>query len=309
MEENNLFDLIIIGAGPAGLTAAIYGARGGLKTLVFGGPTPGGQLLQTSDVENFPGFENPINGFDLMNRMINQAKRVGANIRSDQVVDLDLSQRPFKVKTSNKEFLAKTLIIATGASAKWLGLESEEKFKGKGVSACATCDGFFFKDKTVCVIGGGDTACEEASFLTKFAKKVYLIHRRDKLRATYVMQQKVKNNEKIEIIYDHIPVEITGEEKVNGIIIKNVKSGETRKLDLEGVFIAIGHHPNTDILKDKLRLDDYGYIIVDKNLQTSVEGVYAAGDVCDPVYKQAVVAAGMGAMAAINAFHFIESNP
>lgn len=301
------FDIIIIGSGPAGITASIYGSRAGLKTLVIAGPAPGGQLLQTMDIENFPGFEHPISGFDLMTKMINQSKRLGTKIINEFAKELDLSQTPFTVKTGANIYQTKSLIIATGANAKWLGLESEQRLIGKGVSSCATCDGFFYKGKTVCVIGGGDSACEEAIFLTNFAQKVYLIHRRDQLRAAYIMQEKVKKNPKIEIIYDHIPSEIIGENKVSGIKIKNVKTQEEKKIDLDGVFIAIGHHPNSEIVKGKVKLDDHGYIIVNSNFQTSVPGVFACGDVADTVYKQAIVASGTGCMAAMNAIKFVES--
>ncbi len=301
------FDIIIIGSGPAGITASIYGSRAGLKTLVIAGPAPGGQLLQTMDIENFPGFEHPISGFDLMTKMINQSKRLGTKIINEFAKELDLSKTPFTVKTGANIYQTKSVIIATGANAKWLGLESEQRLIGRGVSSCATCDGFFYKGKTVCVIGGGDSACEEAIFLTNFAQKVYLIHRRDQLRAAYIMQEKVKKNPKIEIIYDHIPSEIIGENKVSGIKIKNVKTQEEKKIDLDGVFIAIGHHPNSEIVKGKVKLDDHGYIVVDSNFQTSVPGVFACGDVADTVYKQAIVASGTGCMAAMNAIKFVES--
>jgi len=302
-----VIDIAIIGSGPAGLTAAIYGARAGLRTTVIAGPTPGGQLLQTMDIENFPGFEKPVSGFDLMNNLINQSKRLGANIITEFAKEVDLSRNPFIIKTGAKNYESKSIIIATGADAKWLNIEGEDKFKGKGVSACATCDGFFYKEKVVCVIGGGDSAAEEALFLTKFAKKVYLIHRRDKLRAAYILQEKLKSNQKIEIIYDHLPLEISGDKKVNSISIKNVKTQETKKIGVDGIFVAIGHHPNSDIFRNKLRIDELGYIIVDSNFQTSVKGVFAAGDVADPTYKQAIVAAGTGCMAAINAIKFVEN--
>lgn len=301
------FDIIIIGSGPAGITASIYGSRAGLKTLVIAGPAPGGQLLQTMDIENFPGFEHPISGFDLMTKMINQSKRLGTKIINEFAKELDLSKTPFTVKTGANIYQTKSVIIATGANAKWLGLESEQRLIGRGVSSCATCDGFFYKGKTVCVIGGGDSACEEAIFLTNFAQKVYLIHRRDQLRAAYIMQEKVKKNPKIEIIYDHIPSEIIGENKVSGIKIKNVKTQEEKKIDLDGVFVAIGHHPNSEIVKGKVKLDDHGYIVVDSNFQTSVPGVFACGDVADTIYKQAIVASGTGCMAAMNAIKFVES--
>jgi len=306
MTEKN-YDIVIIGSGPAGITAAIYSTRGGMKTLVIAGPAPGGQLLETTNIENFPAFEKPISGFDLMTKMINQAKRLGAEIINEYAKEVQINERPFSIKAGSEIYKAKALIIATGASTKWLSIPGEEKLKGKGVSSCATCDGFFYKDKTVAVIGGGDSAAEEAIFLTKFAKKVYLIHRRDKLRAAHILQERLKSNPKIEIIYDHIPIEILGENKVNAIMIKNTKTQETKKLELDGVFVAIGHHPNTEIVAGKLNLDEQGYIIVNQKFETSVKGVFAAGDVCDPIYRQAIVASGSGTIAAMNAIKLIES--
>jgi len=304
--ENKIFDIGIIGAGPAGLTAAIYGVRGGMSVIVFGGSAPGGQLLQTTEIENFPGSVNPISGFDLMDKIINQAKRLGAKILNEQVSNIEINYSPFIIKTPIKNYQVNTIIIATGASPRWLNIPGEEKYKNKGVSACATCDGFFYKDKDVCVIGGGDTAAEEALFLTKFARKVYLIHRRDKLRASAILQEKLKANPKIEIIYDNIPQEIIGTEKVNGIIIKNIKNGELKKIDLSGIFIAIGHIPNSDIFKGKIEIDEEGYIKVSSKQETSVNGIYAAGDVCDKIYRQAIVAAGSGCIAAMNAIKYLE---
>ncbi|MEW5951284.1 MAG: thioredoxin-disulfide reductase [Elusimicrobia bacterium] len=305
--ENKILDIAVIGAGPAGLTAGIYGARGGMETAVFAGPAAGGQLLQTMDIENFPGFPNPISGFDLMTKVINQAKRLGSSVISEEVKEIEVCCSPFKLRAGNSFYQAKTLIIATGAQAKWLGLASESKFIGKGVSGCATCDGFFYKGKDVCVIGGGDTAAEDALFLTKFANKVYLIHRRDQLRAAYILQEKLKNNPKIEIIYDHIAEEFSGKDKLEAVTLKNVKTGEKKILQLPGAFIAIGHTPNTSLFKDKVRLDDQGYVIINSKYETSVEGVYAAGDVCDQIYKQAIVAAGSGCMAAMNAIKYLET--
>jgi thioredoxin reductase (NADPH) len=301
------YDIIVIGSGPAGLTAAIYAQRGGMKTLVIGGLLLGGQIIETNEVENFPGFEQPISGFELMTRMINQAKRFGAEIINEYATEVELNKYPFEIKTAYNLYTAKSLIVATGASAKWLGIDGEERFKGKGVSSCATCDAFFYKGKTVAVIGGGDTAASDALFLTKFAQKVYLIHRRDKLRAAYILSEKLKSNPKIEIIYDHIPVEIIGDTKLNAIIIKNVKTEETKKLDVDGVFVAIGHTPNSKILAGKVKIDESGYIVVNSNYETSVKGVFACGDVVDPLYKQAIIASGSGAIAALNAIKFIES--
>lgn len=302
------YDIVIIGSGPAGLTAAIYAQRGGMKTLVIGGPAPGGQLLQTTEIENFPGFEKPISGYDLMLRMINQAKRLGAVISTELAKDIDISSKPFKTITEKNTYTSKALIIATGSTPKTLGIDSEALFTNKGVSYCATCDGFFYRGKDVCVVGGGDSACEEASFLTNFANKVYLIHRRDKLRASALSQEKVKKNPKIEILYNYVVKEIKGNNKVERVILKNTLDLSEKEIDVSGVFIAIGHNPNSGIVKDKVKLDADGYILVDTNYQTSVEGVFACGDVVDKVYKQAVIAASSGAIAAINAVKYIEKN-
>lgn len=307
MELKNL-DMAVIGAGPAGLTAAIYGARAGLKTAVFASAVAGGQLLQTMDIENFPGFPDPISGFDLMTKIINQTKRLGTSIISEDVKDVSVSSSPFKLKTSSIEYLAKTVIIATGAQSKWLGLTSEAHLIGKGVSGCATCDGFFYKNKDVCVIGGGDTAAEDAIFLTKFASRVYIIHRRDQLKAAYILQQKIKANPKIEIIYEHVVDEFLGTNKLEGVVIKNVKTLEKKTLQTLGAFIAIGHTPNTEIFKGKIEMDNEGYIIVNEKYETSVAGIYAAGDVCDRVYRQAIVAAASGCMASMNAIKHLEMN-
>ncbi|HAT72109.1 MAG TPA: thioredoxin-disulfide reductase [Elusimicrobia bacterium] len=301
------FDIIAIGSGPAGFTAAIYGARGGASTALFGGVAPGGQLLQTTEIENFPGFPDPVIGAELMERMLNQAKRLGTTIFNEDVTAVDFTGRPFKITSgSGKTYTAGAVIVATGAQARWLGLPSEQKYVGKGVSGCATCDGFFFRGKEICVVGGGDTAAEDALFLTKFASKVYLVHRRDKLRANFRLQEKLRINPKIEIIYDHVPAEITGEAKVTGVNLKHVKTGEVRRLETPGVFIAIGHSPATEIFKDKLNLDDAGYIVTDARTATSVFGVFAAGDVMDTRYKQAVVAAGSGCKAAMEALLYLE---
>ncbi len=306
-DQENLFDIVVIGSGPAGFTAAIYAVRGGASTVLFGGVAPGGQLLQTMEIENYPGFTDPVVGADLMQRMMKQASRLGAKVLQESVASLDLSQRPFRLKSSGgKEYLARALILATGAQARWLGLPSEQKYTGKGVSGCATCDGFFFRGKDVAVIGGGDSAAEDALFLTKFANKVYLVHRRDKLRANFRLQEKLRANPKVELVYDHVPQEFTGEAKLTGIDLKNVKTGEIRKLAVTGAFIAIGHTPATELVKRALKLDDEGYVITSERTATSVPGVYAAGDVADTHYKQAVVAAGTGCKAALEALAFIE---
>ena len=306
-EQATHFDIIIIGSGPAGFTAAIYAARGGAATALFGGVAPGGQLLQTMEIENFPGFPDPVAGADLMLKMLSQAKRLGTAVFNEEITSVDLGQRPFMLTAgSGKSYTAGALIAATGAQARWLGMPSEQKFIGKGVSGCATCDGFFFRGKEVCVVGGGDSAAEDALFLTKFASKVYLVHRRDALRATFRLVEKLRTNPKIEIIYEHTPEEITGEGKVTGINLKNVKTGAVRRLETPGVFIAIGHTPATQLFAGKLNLDDSGYIVTNETLGTSVCGVFAAGDVMDTRYKQAVVAAGAGCKAAMEALIYLE---
>ncbi len=310
MEEIKRFKVVIVGSGPAGLTAAIYAGRAMLKPLVIDGMQPGGQLTITSEVENFPGFPDGIDGPKLMNDMREQAEKFGTGFMFDTLEKVDLSQRPFKLTLGDAELLADTLIISSGASANWLGLESEKKLQGRGVSACATCDGFFFKDKEVVVIGGGDSAMEEATFLTKFAAKVKVIHRRDELRAAKIMQEKAMKNSKIEIIWNSVPVEVLDVEKneVTGVRIKNVKTGEESVVSCQGFFLAIGHTPNTQMFKDQLEMDEKAYIITKPgSTYTSVPGVFAAGDVQDSVYRQAISAAGTGCMAAIDAERFLES--
>jgi thioredoxin reductase (NADPH) len=306
-ENDNHYQILIIGSGPAGFTAAIYAARGGARTALLGGVAPGGQLLQTTEIENYPGFSEPIVGAELMERMLNQAKRLGTGVFTEDAVSVNLSARPFLVTTAfGRKYTADALIAATGARARWIGLPSEQKFIGKGVSGCATCDGFFYRGREVCVIGGGDTAMEDALFLTKFAGKVYVVHRRDKLRANFRLQDKIKNNPKVEIIYDSALDEVLGGEKAETARIKNLKTGETRVLPTPGVFIAIGHDPATEIFKGQLNLDDSAYIVTDERTRASVYGVFAAGDVIDPFYKQAVVAAGSGCKAAMEALKYLE---
>ncbi len=302
-------DVIIIGSGPAGYTAAIYAARANLKTLLISGEQLGGQLTITSEVENFPGFPEGVGGLELMGLMKKQAERFGVEVITGKVQSTELSDRPFKIKLSDgKEYQAKSLIISSGASAKWLGLPSEERLMGKGVSGCATCDGFFFKDKEVAVVGGGDTAMEEANFLTRFAKKVNLIHRRGEFRASKIMSNRAKENPKIEFILNSVVEEILGEDKVEGLKIKNVETGEEKEIKCDGVFIAIGHHPNVDFLEGRVELDGKGYIkVMPGTTRTNVDGVFAAGDVCDSRYRQAVTAAGMGCMAAKEVEWFLES--
>lgn len=302
--------VLIIGSGPAGYTAAIYTARANLEPVLVQGIQPGGQLTITTDVENYPGFADVIQGPWLMEQMQKQAEHVGTKIINDHIKEVDFSKRPFKaISESGKEFIADTVIICTGAQAMWLGLESENKFQGYGVSGCATCDGFFYKGKEVIVIGGGNTAVEEALYLTNFASKVTLVHRRDSLRAEKILQDRLFNNPKIEVIWDHVLDEVLGDENplnVTGARLKNVKTGETQDKTVHGVFIAIGHKPNTTIFKGQIETDEEGYIkVVPGSTATNVKGVFAAGDVQDKIYRQAVTAAGTGCMAALEVERFL----
>ncbi len=298
---------LVLGSGPAGCTASIYAARADLNPVLYEGLQRGGQPTITVDVENFPGYPNGTTGQEMMEDFKNQAKRFRTDIRQGIATGVDLSQRPFKVVIDEKkEIFAETLIISTGASARWLGLESEKKFNGFGVSACATCDGFFYKGLDVAVVGGGDTACEEALYLSKLCKKVYLVHRRDELRASKIMQKRVFKTENIEIIWSHITKEITGDKSVEGVILKNRETGKEKTLEIQGVFVAIGHNPNTEIFKGQIDLDENNYIITKPDsTKTSVPGVFAAGDVQDPVFRQSVTAAAKGCMAAIEAERFL----
>ena len=302
--------LLIIGSGPAGYTAAIYGARAGLEPLLVSGPQPGGQLTLTTDVENFPGFPQAVNGTELTDLMRQQAENVKARLVTDIITNVDFSSRPFICQgDSGDTYIADSVIIATGASARWLGLESEDKFRGFGVSACATCDGFFYRGRNVAVIGGGNTAVDEALYLTNFAASVTLIHRRDSLRADKAMQQKVQNNPKVHILWDSVVTSFNGSDQppaLTGLTVKNVKTDQESELKVDGAFIAIGHHPNTELFKGKLDMTPEGYIITRPGTsKTSVEGVFAAGDVQDSTYRQAVVAAGSGCIAALDAEKFL----
>jgi thioredoxin reductase (NADPH) len=310
MEKKSHYRVIILGSGAAGLTAAIYAARANLEPLVIEGSQPGGQLTITTDVENYPGFPNGIMGPDLMEKFKEQAVRFGTETLFGEVTSVDLKKRPFLVIVGKESYTCDALIIATGATAKLLGLESEAKLMGHGVSACATCDGFFFKDKNLVVVGGGDTAMEEATFLTKFASDVSVVHRRDTLRASKIMQDRAVKNPKISFIWDSIVDKVYGDPKaggVTGVRLKNLKTGETQDFKTDGLFIAIGHEPNTKLFVGKLDLNPAGYIVTHDGTNTSVSGVFACGDVQDHVYRQAVTAAGTGCMAAIDAERFLES--
>ncbi len=300
------YDIAIIGSGPAGLTAAIYAGRALVKTLVLAGRISGGQLMLTSDVENFPGFSNGIQGPDLMQEMRKQAERFGAEIIDEDVDSVDFEHRPFKLVADGKVHTAKAVIVATGSSAKWLGLPSEEKLRGRGVSSCATCDGYFFRERRVVVVGGGDTALEEALFLTKYATQVAIVLRRDTLRASKIMQSRAMKNQKIKFIWNSVVEEITGEGKVEGVRLRNVKTDEVSMLPCDGVFIAIGYQPNTNAFGGQIELDERGYVVSRSGSQTSVEGVFVAGDVHDYKYRQAATAAGEGCRAAMDALGYLD---
>lgn len=302
---------LIVGSGPAGYTAAIYASRANLNPVVYEGMQPGGQLTTTTEIDNFPGYPMGVTGNDLMEDLKKQAQRFGAEVRYGTVTEVDFSERPFKLKINGeKDILADSVIIATGAVAKYLGLPSEEKYKGSGVSACATCDGFFYRKRDVAVVGGGDTACEEATYLAGLCNKVYLIVRRDVLRASKAMQERVMNTPNIEILWNTSTKEILGDEfGVTGAALVNNKSGEESQINIHGFFLAIGHHPNSEVFKPYVETNSEGYIITDgKSQKTSVQGVFAAGDVQDPVYRQAIAAAGSGCRAAMDAEKFLQEN-
>jgi len=304
--------LVIIGSGPAGLTSSIYAARGGIEPLVISGHEPGGQLMYTTEVENYPGFDEPILGPTLMEKMRKQAARFGTRFVDKAISSVDFSSKPFRVRCSNtdnniEEYFADSVIIATGASAVWLGLESEQRLRGRGVSSCATCDGFFFKGKDVVVVGGGDTAMEEALFLIKFTNSVMVIHRRDKLNASAIMQQKAFRNEKISFLWNTVVEDIIGDNKVKSVRVKNIITEQTSDVRTDGVFVAIGHKPNTDLFKGQIELDERGYIKKYEESKTNIEGVFVAGDVYDYRYRQAVTAAGSGCKAALNVINYLES--
>ncbi len=311
MSSPNIHKVIVIGSGPAGLTAALYTARANLSPVVFEGIQPGGQLTITTEVENYPGFPQGVMGPEMMELFRKQAQKFGAETLFKEVTAVDFSKRPFRVVADDQEYLGQTVIVSTGATAKLLGLPSEAEYMGYGVSACATCDGFFFKNQHVAVVGGGDTAMEEASFLTKYASKVTIVHRRNELRASKIMQERARKNPKIEFVWDSAVVEVmgineNGRKLLKGIRLKNLKTNQLSDMQCDGLFLAIGHQPNTRIFKGILDMDDVGYLKVQGgSTRTNIPGVFAAGDVADPVYRQAVTAAGTGCMAAIDAERFL----
>lgn len=307
-KKKTKFDVVIIGAGPSGYTAGIYCSRAGYDTLILSGILPGGQLVNTTEVENYPGFENGIMGPDLMIEMRKQTQRMGTTIIDDEVVNVDFRHKPFKVLTASEEYEGRAVIIATGANPRKLGLEGEQTFGGKGVSYCATCDGPFFRNQELVVVGGGDSAIEEATFLTKFASTVHLVHRRDELRASKIMQERALNNNKIKFHWDSEITDIKGDQKMRQVVIKNLKTGEEKILDAGGLFVAIGHEPNTKLFTNQIDLDEDGYIVLKNKTHTNIEGVFAAGDVHDRTYRQAITAAGFGCMAAIDVDKYLTEN-
>ncbi len=307
-KKKTKFDVVIIGAGPSGYTAGIYCSRAGYDTLILSGILPGGQLVNTTEVENYPGFENSIMGPDLMIDMRKQSQKMGTTIIDDEVVDVDFRRKPFKVLTASEEYEGRAVIIATGANPRKMGLKGEETFAGKGVSYCATCDGPFFRNQEIVVVGGGDSAIEEATFLTKFATTVHIVHRRGELRASKVMQERALNNEKIKFHWDSAVIDIKGDQKVQQAVLKNLKTNEETTLEIGGLFVAIGHTPNTKIFEKQIDLDDQGYVVLKNNTHTNVEGIFAAGDVHDRTYRQAITAASFGCMAAIDVDKYISES-
>jgi thioredoxin reductase (NADPH) len=313
--DSDVRNVIIIGSGPAGLTAAIYAARANLQPLMFEGEPsstsdqPGGQLMLTTDVENFPGFPDGIMGPDLMQAFRDQAARFGTEFITEKVTSVDFSERPFRVEVRGTEYRAHSIIVSTGARSLWLGLEAEQRLVGHGVSSCATCDGFFFRGQHIVVVGGGDSAIEEATFLTKFADKVTIVHRRGELRASKIMQDRAFANPKIEFLWHHTVVDLLGTDKLEGAVVQHTETGETSTLDVTGLFVAIGHKPNTDLFADMLDMDETGYLLTrDGTTATNIDGVFACGDVQDHTYRQAITAAGSGCMAAIDAERWLEAN-
>ena len=307
-KKKTKFDVVIIGAGPSGYTAGIYCSRAGYDTLILSGILPGGQLANTTEVENYPGFEKGIMGPDLMIEMRKQTQRMGTTIIDDEVVDVDFRHTPFKVLTASEEYEGRAVIIATGANPRKIGLPGEQTFAGKGVSYCATCDGPFFRNQELIVVGGGDSAVEEAIFLTKFATTVHLVHRRESLRASKVMQERAIKNNKIKFHWNSAVTDIKGDQKMRQAVLKNIKTGEEKTLDVAGLFVAIGHEPNTKLFKKQIDLDDEGYIVLKNKTHTNIEGVFAAGDVHDRKYRQAITAAGFGCMAAIDVDKYLTEN-
>jgi len=305
----DIHELVIVGSGPAGLTAAVYAGRANLAPIMVEGIGAGGQLMLTTDVENYPGFPDGIMGPELMEKFRAQAARFGAEYLTTNAERVDFSSAPFGVWAEGREFRARTVIISTGATARMLGLPSEPRLLGHGLSTCATCDGFFFKGETIAVVGGGDSALEEATFLTKFASKVYLIHRRDSLRASKIMQERAFKNEKVEFVWDSVPVGLVGDTMLEGVRVRNVKTDEETTLEIAGLFVAIGHVPNTSLFVDQLDMDENGYLVTTTGSRTNIDGVFAAGDVADHVYRQAITAAGTGCMAAIDAERWLEAQP